>query len=121
MLWLRRLVWIAFFVAMLVGGWTFAHRNAEPVHIDYLLGTLDEPGWLVELAAFLLGGVAAALLLGLHAARLGLAARRYRKLARGLEEELHQLRNLPLAAPDEVAARGGAGRNPASGGFGRSG
>ena len=121
MLWLRRLVWIAFFVATLVFGWTFAHRNALPVRVDYLLGTLEEPGWVVELASFLLGGIAAALLLGLHAARLGLAARRYRKLASGLEGELHQLRNLPLAAPDEVAARGGAGRNPASGGLGRSG
>ncbi len=30
MLWLRRLVWIAFFVAILVFGWSFAHRNAEP-------------------------------------------------------------------------------------------
>jgi len=121
MLWLRRLVWIACFVATLVFGWSFAHRNAEPVHVDYLLGALEEPGWVVVLAAFVLGGGAAALLLGLHAARLGLATRRYRKLASGLEQELHQLRNLPLAAPDEVAARGGAGRNPATGGFGRSG
>jgi len=121
MLWLRRLVWIAFFVAMLVFGWTFAHRNAEPLHVDYLFGTLAAPGWVVVLATFLLGGIAAALLLGLHAARLGLAARRYRKLVGGLEEELHQLRNLPLADPDEVAARGGAGRNPATGGLGRNG
>ena len=121
MLWLRRLVWIACFVAILVFGWTFAHRNAALIHVDYLLGTLDEPGWVIELAIFLAGGFTAALLLGLHAARLGLAARRYRKLASGLEEELHQLRNLPLAAPDEVAARGGAGRNPATGGLGRNG
>ena len=71
MLWLRRLVWIAFFVAMLVFGWTFAHRNAEPLHVDYLFGTLAAPGWLVEVATFLLGGIAATLLFGLHAARLG--------------------------------------------------
>jgi uncharacterized integral membrane protein len=121
MLWLRRLVWIAFFVAMLVFGWTFAHRNAEPLHVDYLIGTLAAPGWMVEVAAFLLGGLAASLLFGFNAARLGLAARRYRKIASGLEEELHQLRNLPLAEPDEVAARGGAGRNPATGGLGRNG
>ena len=121
MLWLRRLVWIAFFVATLVFGWSFAHRNAGPVHVDYLFGALEEPGWVVELATFLLGAVVAALLMGLHAARLALAARRYRKLANGLEEELHQLRNLPLAAPDEANARGGAGRNPATGGLGRSG
>jgi uncharacterized integral membrane protein len=121
MLWLRRLVWIALFVAMLVFGWTFAKRNAERVHLDYLVGTLDEAAWVVELGTFLLGGAAASLLLGLQAARLALSARRYRKLANGLEQEVHQLRNLPLATPDEVPARGGAGRNPAAGGPGRSG
>jgi uncharacterized integral membrane protein len=121
MLWLRRLVWIALFVAMLVFGWTFAKRNAEPVHIDYLVGTLDEAAWVIELASFLLGGLAASLLLGLQAARLALTARRYRKLAGRLEQEVHQLRNLPLATPDEVPARGGAGRSPAAGGSGRSG
>jgi uncharacterized integral membrane protein len=121
MLWLRRLVWIALFVSMLVFGWTFAKRNAEPVHIDYLVGTLDEAAWVIELGSFLLGGFAASLLLGLQAARLALTARRYRKLASGLEQEVHQLRNLPLATPDEVPARGGAGRSPAAGGSGRSG
>lgn len=122
MLWLRRLVWIALFAAMLVFGWTFAKRNAEPVHIDYLIGTLDDAGWLIVLGTFLLGGLVASALLGLQAARLALTARRYRKLASGLEQEIHQLRNLPLATPDEVPARrGGAGRNPAAGGPGRSG
>ena len=121
MVWLRRLVWIALFVAMLVFGWTFAKRNAEPVHLDYLIGTLDEAGWVIELGSCLLGGLVAAALLGLQAARLALTARRYRKLASGLEQEVHQLRNLPLATPDEPPARGGAGRNPAAGGPGRSG
>lgn len=121
MLWLRRLVWIAFTVAILVFGWTFAKRNAEPVHLDYLVGTLDEAGWLIQLGTFLLGGLAASLLLGIQAARLALTARRYRKLANGLEQELHQLRNLPLATPEDVALRSGAGRNPAAGGSGRSG
>ena len=121
MLWLRRLVWIALFVSMLVFGWTFAKRNAEPVHIDYLVGTLDEAAWVIELGSFLLGALAASLLLGLQAARLALTARRYRKLANGLEQEVHQLRTLPLAAPDAVPARGGAGRNPATRGPGRSG
>ncbi len=121
MLWLRRLVGIAFFVAMLVFGWTFAKRNAELVHIDYLVGTLDEASWVIVLGTLLLGGLAASLLLSLQLVRLMLTARRYRRLASGLEQEVHQLRNLPLATPDEVPARGGAGRNPAGGGFGRSG
>lgn len=121
MLWLRRLVSIAIFVAMLVFGWTFAKHNAEPVHVDYLIGTLAEPGWLILLGAFLLGALVAALMLGYQAARLALTARRFRRLASGLEEEVHQLRNLPLATPEPEPARGGAGRNPAAGGPGRSG
>ncbi len=121
MLWLRRLVGIALFVAVLVFGWTFANRNAAPVHIDYLIGTLDEPGWVVGLLSAALGALAAAAVLGFQVVRLALTARRYRKLASGLEEEVHQLRNLPLAAPDGPAARGVAARSPESGGSGRSG
>jgi uncharacterized integral membrane protein len=119
MLWLRRLVVLALFVLLLVGGWRFASRNAEPVHVDYLIGTLVQPGWAVLLAAFVLGAAATALAMSLHAARLALTARRYRKLAVGLEEEVHQLRNLPLAAPDDPQAI--AARSPAAGGLGRSG
>jgi len=121
MLWLRRLVGIALFVAVLVFGWTFANRNAASVQIDYLIGTLDEPGWVIVLLAVALGAVAAALALGLQVARLALTARRYRKLVSGLEEEVHQLRNLPLAAPEGPTARGLAARSPESGGIGRSG
>jgi uncharacterized integral membrane protein len=100
MRWLRRLVAAAFFVAALVIGWRFAGRNAMPVHIDYLVGTLDEPTWAVLIGAAALGGGLASLVFGFHAARLALTARRYRKLARGLEGEVHQLRNLPLGPPD---------------------
>jgi uncharacterized integral membrane protein len=120
MLWLRRLVGIAFFVAVLVFGWTFAKRNAEPVHLDYLIGTLDEPGWLIVGIAAALGAAATAIAMGFQLARLALTARRYRKLASGLEDEVHQLRNLPLAAPDGPTARGVAARSPESGGIGRS-
>ena len=120
MLWLRRLVGIALFVAVLVFGWSFAHKNAESVHIDYLLGTLDEPGWAIVLLGVALGAIAAAIVLGFQLARLALTARRYRKLASGLEDEIHQLRNLPLAAPDGPTARGLA-RSPDGGGIGRSG
>ena len=69
----------------------------------------------------MLGAVAAALVLGVQVARLALTARRYRKLASGLEEEVHQLRNLPLAAPEGPTARGLGARSPDGGGIGRSG
>ena len=100
MRWLRRLVAAAFFVAALVVGWRFAQRNAALVHVDYLVGTLDEPIWAVLVGAAALGGGLVALVFGFHAARLALTARRYRRLARGLEDEVHQLRNLPLGPPD---------------------
>jgi uncharacterized integral membrane protein len=115
MRWLRRLVAAAFFVAALVLGWGFAHRNAVLAHVDYFVGTLDEPLWAVVLGAVAIGAVLASAVFGFHAARLALTARRYRKLARGLEDEVHQLRNLPLAPHDarpgdpvpEVRARSG--------------
>jgi uncharacterized integral membrane protein len=116
MRWLRRLVALALFVAILVGGWQFAHRNADLVFVDYLIGTLDAPRWAVLLGAFALGGLAASAVAGFQAARYALTARRYRKLASGLEEELHQLRNLPLGPPEEARARD---RTVAAEGFGR--
>jgi hypothetical protein len=105
---------------VLVGGWQFASRNNDVVEVNYVFGTIVQPGWAIVLIAFLAGGLVAAVVMGLHSARLALTARRYRKLAIGLEEEVHQLRNLPLATPDEAGALGAA-RSPATGGFGRSG
>jgi uncharacterized integral membrane protein len=121
MLWLRRLVGIALFVAVLVFGWTFARNNSGNLRVDYLIGTLDEPGWLIVLIAMALGAAAAAIVMGFQLARLALTARRYRKLASSLEEEVHQLRNLPLAAPDGPTARAVAARSPEGGGIGRNG
>lgn len=118
MRWLRRLVALALFVATLVGGWSFAHRNADLVFVDYILGTIDAPRWAVLLGAFALGAAFAGAVAGYQWARLALTARRYRKLAHGLEEEVHQLRNLPLGPPDEARARE---RALAAEGLGRSG
>ena len=107
MRWLRRLVAAAIFVAALVVGWRFAQSNADPVFVDYLVGTIDAPRWAVLGGAFALGGSLGLLLMGLQAAKLALTTRRYRKLARGLEDEVHQLRNLPLGAPDPGPLRSG--------------
>jgi uncharacterized integral membrane protein len=107
MRWLRRLVAAAIFVGALVVGWRFAHANANPVFVDYLLGSVDAPVWATLLGAFGIGAVVSGLVFGFQAARLALTTRRYRKLARGLEDEVHQLRNLPLAGPDVVPARSG--------------
>jgi uncharacterized integral membrane protein len=106
----RRLLALVFFVAALVLGWRFAHENLEPVSVHYLLGAIVAvPLWAALLASFG-AGFAIAGAIGLYQmARLSLTVRRWRKVAHGLEGELHQLRNLPLAAPAEANARGSAG------------
>jgi uncharacterized integral membrane protein len=106
MRWLRRLLAIALFVAALVVGWRFAHANQQPVLVDYLAGTISGPIWAVLLGAFALGAVVTALVAFWQAARLALVARRYRKMSARLEEEVHQLRNLPLAAGEDAGRSG---------------
>jgi uncharacterized integral membrane protein len=119
MRWARRIAWIALFILLLVGGWRFAAQNSQVISIDYLVGRFEEVTvWLALLCAFA-AGLAVAALAGLaRGARLRLEARRYRKAARDLEAEVHQLRNLPLSTeeiesaerPDELASLGGVGR-----------
>ncbi|HTY17638.1 MAG TPA: LapA family protein [Myxococcota bacterium] len=95
----RRLLGLALFVGALVVGWAFAHRNPDAVSVDLLFTKPPgQPLWLVLLAAFGAGALCAGALGLYHAARLRLTARRYRRAAAGLEAEIHQLRNLPLAA-----------------------
>ncbi len=119
MRWLRRLPWIVLFVAVLLAGWWFPAHNAALVSLDYGLGVTGEvPLWLALLLAFGLGAAAAGLVGTYQATRLSLVSRRYRRTARDLEAEVHQLRNLPLSAveadpagPDAGAsAQGGAER-----------
>jgi hypothetical protein len=106
----RRLLALVVFVAALVLGWRFAGANLEPVRIHYLVGVLEGVAlWAALLAAFGIGFALAGLGGLYQMARLSLTARRWRKVAQGLEAELHQLRNLPLAAPSDPLARGSAG------------
>jgi uncharacterized integral membrane protein len=99
-----RLVWVVVFVGVLVFGWWFAAANGAPVPVSYVFGELaPTPLWLVLLGAFALGGALAGLIGAYQALKRGLVMRRYRKSLRGLEAELHQLRNLPLAAGDAAS------------------
>jgi uncharacterized integral membrane protein len=113
----RRLLGIAIFVALLVAGWSFAQGNSDTVTIDYVVGEVAGVSvWAALFAAFLVGAGCAGALAAYQIAKLGMVTRRYRKAVRGLEAEVHQLRNLPLAAeePDleltssEPAPLGGA-------------
>ncbi|HVP30770.1 MAG TPA: LapA family protein [Myxococcota bacterium] len=117
---LRRLLWVAVFVVLLVIGWNFRIANDITVRFDYLIGHSEaQPLWKVVLGTFLAGAVCASLPLLWLLARSGLLARRYRKTVARLETEVHELRTLPLgvegpgraiAAGSEAPPAGGASR-----------
>jgi uncharacterized integral membrane protein len=103
MRWLARLLWMGLIVGMLVLGWWFAAANADAVAVNYVFGALAPmPLWMALLAAFGIGAAGAGLLAFYQIAKLGLVTRRYRKTVRGLEAEVHQLRNLPLSTDDPL-------------------
>lgn len=102
---LRRLLTIASFIALLVGGWMFRAANETSVDLHYVIG--DVPGvplWLALAGAFGLGAAVAAAPLLYRLTRSGMLARRYRRAVTRLESEVHELRTLPLAA--DAAGRG---------------
>ncbi|HZO09671.1 MAG TPA: lipopolysaccharide assembly protein LapA domain-containing protein [Myxococcota bacterium] len=93
----RRVLAIAAFVGLLVGGWVFAARHPQAVSIDYFLGqTRELPLWIALLVAVALGAAVAGGALGYQLLRLAMLARRYRRAVQRLELEIHELRNLPL-------------------------
>jgi hypothetical protein len=101
----RRLVGAALFVAVLVLGWRFAADHSSEVVIrNPVTGDMQVTLWLALLVAFGVGVVSTGALASLKLARQGLISRRYRKVIRGLEAEVHQLRNLPLDGEDLPAA-----------------
>ena len=102
---LRRVLVVGVFVALFAAVWRFVGGNAEPVGIDLLFLHLNMPLWAALLGAFCLGALSAGASLVYELAKKSFAARRYRKQMAGLESEIHQLRNLPLAVPE--AAREG--------------
>lgn len=115
----RRLLGVGLFVAVLVVGWRFAAENSARVTIDMLVSEIDGVSLWAALLVSFASGAAAAGAIGLYrVARLGLVARRYRKAVRGLEAEVHQLRNLPLStdAPAPGGSIAGAAAGPSPGG-----
>lgn len=97
MRWARRAVALALFLAAVYVCVRFPAQNAEAVSIDYLAGRLEAvPLWAALLGAFGFGALLAGLAGLYQVTRLSMINRRYRKTARGLEVEIHELRNLPL-------------------------
>ena len=94
----RRLLLVAFLVAVLVLGWTLASRNGAQVTVDTVAYRFEAVRlWEVLASAFALGALLTGVLVSFSLARARLLARRYRKEIRSLETEVHQLRNLPVA------------------------
>lgn len=100
----RRLLGLAVLVALLVGGWKFAHANATEVPFDYLFGQIGAVRvWALTVASFGLGAAVAGAACLVELTRLGLLSRRYRKALGRMEAEVHGLRALPLgSAPPGV-------------------
>ena len=109
MRWVRRILLLVVLVAFPVGVHLFVTRNAQPVALDLLAVQFEGVQvWVVLLVAFGAGVLVASVVAMLRGARLRLEARRYRKVTRELESEVHQLRNLPLAPdPPQAPPNGG--------------
>jgi hypothetical protein len=97
---LRRLFVAALFVGVLVLGWRFAADHAQQIVIRTPFSEWEVSLWLALLGAFSLGVITTGAIASFPMMRRGMLTRRYRKLIRDLESEVHQLRNLPLAAED---------------------
>jgi len=108
---LRRILGVAVFVGLFVALWGFVGGNADPVDIDLLVLRVPLPLWLALIGAFGLGAICAGASLFYSLAKRSFATRRYRKQLAGLESEIHQLRNLPLAAPEAGEGPGPGGRS----------
>jgi hypothetical protein len=103
----RRLLAVAVFAGLFVVAWRFASTNATEIGIDLLLFQIPAvPIWVSLLVAFGAGALAVGVWLGYQVLKKNLVARRYRKMVKGLESEIHQLRNLPLAGTDSTMAVG---------------
>jgi uncharacterized integral membrane protein len=104
MRWLRRWIGVALVAALLIGGWRLAHENGGTVAVSYLFGAIEMPLWEALLIFFAAGFALAGSGWLWHSVRARMIERRYRKAVGGLEAELHQLRNLPLATDGEQAS-----------------
>lgn len=104
MKWVRRLLLIGLSVAVMVVGWRFASENQQLVSVNYLAGRSSEVALWKALVASFAAGALLVLVFALYSSiRSWLAKRRYRRALGGLEAEVHQLRNLPLAPDSEPA------------------
>ena len=101
MRWVRRWIGVALIAVVLIGGWWLKAGNADTVAVDFLFGEIQLELWEALLCAFAAGFALAGAGWLWSSVRARMTLRRYRKEVGGLEAEVHQLRNLPLATAGE--------------------
>jgi hypothetical protein len=106
MRWLRRWLGVALIAVVLIGGWSLKSGNDESVAVDFLFGEIHLELWEALLSAFGAGFALAGAGWLWSGLRSRMMEHRYRKEVGGLEAEIHQLRNLPLAAGGASADAG---------------
>ena len=105
MVWIRRILWGGLVIGLVLGSHYFVQHNEQTVTLEFGAIRFEAVAlWLVLLSTFATGFGVATAIAAMRGARLRLVSRRYRKEARNLEAEVHQLRTLPLASADEAAA-----------------
>lgn len=101
MRWVRRWIGVALIAVLLIGGWSLKAENADTVAVSFLFGEIHLELWEALICAFGAGFVLAGIGWLWAGVRSRMIERRYRKAVGGLEAEIHQLRNLPLATGGE--------------------
>ena len=100
---------VALFVGLFYSTWEFVAQNSEPMSVHYVAGeVVGVARWLVLTVCFVGGATAMGLVFAYQQVRSGLVERRYRRTVSLLEAEIHQLRNLPLAAEEPLPSDSGS-------------
>ena len=94
-----RILTYLFLILLVLFALTFAGLNAEPVSINYYLGKAQLPLSLLAILSFSLGGLLGLLLALTIYIKLKYANRRFQHRLKLVEEELINLRALPLKDP----------------------
>ncbi|MDE2088977.1 MAG: LapA family protein [Gammaproteobacteria bacterium] len=91
-----RILSLIFFIALVIGGLSFAVLNAGPVHLNYYFGSRDVPLSVALVLTLLLGAV-----LGVFSSfgivlKLRREIARLRKAVKLAEKEILNLRSIPI-------------------------
>lgn len=94
---------VALIAAALYLGFAFPTANTTPVDLDLLAFRVEAVEiWVLALCAFFAGVAVTSALASFLWMRGAVLRRRYRKVIRKLESEVHQLRSLPLSKDPDM-------------------